>query len=459
MKAQSLPPIEWKEQAAFWQKKGVQAFTIDAQNQKWIGTENGLYRVDNQGNTEEILLALSTAAPPISLGTVTALALDKAQNVWLGKCETEPKIWCKKNNDIWESFNIELENEFSHKKCLIKKIVIDGQNRKWFLTDGAGLILLEEEKGVEKLKYYNKKNTLLKSNEINDLLVTAGGLVWIATDNGLFQLYQDRFLELMQWQKHRVHALTLDKKGDLWISTTHHNTHFLYQNFKKIEKTNDITCQYFQLLATDKGLWAVGKALYFFPCSVSSKLKIFKSKNKKEIIPTPTENALSLQIDLKGHHWLASADKGLFSDIAPASNFSFLEKEDLSKIEISSTFIFDRSRILKNKEEFTLDILFSKNSNELLEQSYTELYKLLNLLKNHKELRLQIQGHTSATVAEGNPEFNVRLSKQRAQAVKAFLCEQGIAPERLETVGFGDTKPLDLRNPARNRRVSILIID
>jgi outer membrane protein OmpA-like peptidoglycan-associated protein len=453
IQAQSEASILWKTSPIFWQHEAVQCLAIDAQNQKWVGTENGLYLIDNQGNTKEIYLDSTAKQTPPALGMVTALAFDKAQNVWLSRCEAEPKIWCRKKDGKWIFFNLKISNKFIHKQCLIKKIVIDFQDRKWLITDGAGLVLLEGKEGEEQLTYFSKENTSLKSNEVNDLLITQTGLTWVATDNGLFQVQEKQFFELAHWRKHRVHALALDKMGDLWIAATHKNTHFLYKNSKIIEKSNAITAQYFQLLPFQEGVYAMGKELHFYQNINSSKIKIFKNKNYKKNIAIPTKNSIAFQIDTKGNYWLASADKGLFSDV------ELSEKEAEKTKELLIKFNFDKNIEIKKGEEFTIDILFSKNSFDILPYSYAELEKLLKMLETYPTMRLQIQGHTSATVAEGDPNFNLNLSKERAQAVKTFLCERGISPERLETVGFGDSKPIDLLCPARNRRVSILIID
>jgi len=70
-------------------------------------------------------------------------------------------------------------------------------------------------------------------------------------------------------------------------------------------------------------------------------------------------------------------------------------------------------------------------------------------------MRIEIAGHTDSIGAE---EANLRLSRERARAVKDFLCERhGISPDRLICRGYGESRPVASNETeegrARNRRV------
>ncbi|MEJ7661336.1 MAG: OmpA family protein [Hymenobacter sp.] len=65
---------------------------------------------------------------------------------------------------------------------------------------------------------------------------------------------------------------------------------------------------------------------------------------------------------------------------------------------------------------------------------------------------MRIAGHTDRL---GESDKNQVLSEERAAAVKAYLVRAGIAADRLETVGYGDARPLHLSPDARNRRVEV----
>jgi OOP family OmpA-OmpF porin len=77
-------------------------------------------------------------------------------------------------------------------------------------------------------------------------------------------------------------------------------------------------------------------------------------------------------------------------------------------------------------------------------------------LKEYEHLTIEVGGHTDNT---GTRSTNVRLSKARAEAVKAYLVSQGIAAFRMTTKGYGPDAPIgDNRTAdgrARNRRVEL----
>ena len=106
----------------------------------------------------------------------------------------------------------------------------------------------------------------------------------------------------------------------------------------------------------------------------------------------------------------------------------------------------------------TQGIYFDTGSDRLRPESTPTLKEIGDMLKAHPDLRILIEGHTDST---GNPQSNQVLSEKRAAAVKAFLeAEYGIQGSRLETRGFGDTKPVgDNKTPEgrqANRRVELV---
>jgi OOP family OmpA-OmpF porin len=93
---------------------------------------------------------------------------------------------------------------------------------------------------------------------------------------------------------------------------------------------------------------------------------------------------------------------------------------------------------------------------EISPESFKTLNEVVAILKDNKELKLTIEGHTSA---DGIYEQNMKLSTARAEKVKEYLISKGISAERLTAIGYGPTK---LLNPgkteaekAQNRRVEL----
>lgn len=97
-------------------------------------------------------------------------------------------------------------------------------------------------------------------------------------------------------------------------------------------------------------------------------------------------------------------------------------------------------------------VLFKVGKPELLPSSNPALNQLAAELKARPDLQLRIAGHADKI---GEPDKNQVLSEQRAEAVKTFLVQAGVAAARLSTVGYGDTRPLYPSPDVRNRRVEV----
>ncbi len=112
-------------------------------------------------------------------------------------------------------------------------------------------------------------------------------------------------------------------------------------------------------------------------------------------------------------------------------------------------------------EKITLrNIYFDFNSALLQATSEAELNQLTMLLKSSPAIHLLIAGHTDSI---GSAGYNLKLSTQRAEAVVNYLVTKGIAPERLQSKGYGSTQPIADNNTekgrALNRRTEAIIID
>ena len=124
--------------------------------------------------------------------------------------------------------------------------------------------------------------------------------------------------------------------------------------------------------------------------------------------------------------------------------------------------------------EITENIYFDTGSARISERSYGLLDQVADILaKNPQVTRVRIEGHTDDI---GEHEANMRLSRERADAVMQYLVRKAVAPQRLESRGFGATKPICteirdlLRDPAanvqsiescraKNRRVEFRILE
>jgi len=101
---------------------------------------------------------------------------------------------------------------------------------------------------------------------------------------------------------------------------------------------------------------------------------------------------------------------------------------------------------------------FKKGKADLSRDAEFVLHDLAKLMKTYPELKLRIEGHTSA---EGNADVNQKLSEARAQAAVTFLVDhEGIDASRLEAAGYGSSKLKNADDPmaSENRRTEFEII-
>ena len=101
---------------------------------------------------------------------------------------------------------------------------------------------------------------------------------------------------------------------------------------------------------------------------------------------------------------------------------------------------------------------FKQGKSELSVEAQFILHDLAKVLAQNPDLKLRVEGHTSA---EGDATVNQKLSEARAQAAITFLVDhEGIDASRLEAVGFGSSKLKDAKNPMSevNRRTEFEII-
>ena len=106
------------------------------------------------------------------------------------------------------------------------------------------------------------------------------------------------------------------------------------------------------------------------------------------------------------------------------------------------------------------DIRFEVNSAIIVETSYPILIEASDSLASYPEIMLEVQAHTDSTASDS---YNMELSERRANAIKVYLEQQGIAPERIIAKGYGESLPRATNDTeegrALNRRVEFKIID
>lgn len=110
------------------------------------------------------------------------------------------------------------------------------------------------------------------------------------------------------------------------------------------------------------------------------------------------------------------------------------------------------------KITFASGLLFDVNKAELKSASKTNLTNLAEILNKYPDTNILIEGHADAT---GTEEWNLELSKLRAQSVSNYLAGQQVMETRFTTMGYGESQPIASNDTAdgrsANRRVEVAI--
>ena len=127
--------------------------------------------------------------------------------------------------------------------------------------------------------------------------------------------------------------------------------------------------------------------------------------------------------------------------LAAVESASIQREQDILAITFKSDFSFDfDSAIIKPGAE-------------------NEIARVATVLIKYPQTNISIEGYTDSKGAE---EYNMNLSTRRAEAVKASLIGRGLSSSRLQTIGFGESKPVATNDTEagrqQNRRVRIVIV-
>lgn len=144
--------------------------------------------------------------------------------------------------------------------------------------------------------------------------------------------------------------------------------------------------------------------------------------------------------------------------LAAAVAFFALRKPEVVEKEVIVEKVVYVERIAEIEKNFNA-AQFEKGKTELSEDAKFVLHDLAKVLNAHENIKLSIEGHTSA---EGDADFNRKLSEARAKAAVDFLVNrEGISESRLAYEGFGSTKlkNTDDPNSTENRRIEFIIIE
>jgi outer membrane protein OmpA-like peptidoglycan-associated protein len=104
------------------------------------------------------------------------------------------------------------------------------------------------------------------------------------------------------------------------------------------------------------------------------------------------------------------------------------------------------------------DVLFDTAKYTLKPDAREKLAKVSGILLAYPDLKVQVEGYTDNI---GGDQYNLTLSQQRGDAVRAYLVSQGVSPNNITATGYGMSNPVadnsTAAGRAQNRRVNLVV--
>ncbi|MBR3781923.1 MAG: OmpA family protein [Alphaproteobacteria bacterium] len=136
---------------------------------------------------------------------------------------------------------------------------------------------------------------------------------------------------------------------------------------------------------------------------------------------------------------------------------------DVQAAELRSELVSTGVQVIESDDNIRLvmpgNITFKTDSADINSSFYPVLNSVARVLKKYDNSTVLVSGHTDST---GSADYNLNLSRNRAQSVASYLQGQGIKASRFEVLGLGTSNPIASNETAsgreQNRRVEIKII-
>ncbi len=153
---------------------------------------------------------------------------------------------------------------------------------------------------------------------------------------------------------------------------------------------------------------------------------------------------------LKGHEYLIK-----YKNFGKEVNYQKVHIPDIARLKELKVLVK-----FQPATAYTLDnVLFETGKANLKNTSFKAIDELASAMATKTTMEVEIIGHTDNV---GNKDENLKLSQERAQAVRSYLVKKGIDAHRITAKGYGDTKPVADNNTAagkqQNRRTEVKII-
>lgn len=151
----------------------------------------------------------------------------------------------------------------------------------------------------------------------------------------------------------------------------------------------------------------------------------------------------------------ATADDLASKDITKDIPKEAITEKQIAKIEPS-----DMKSYIKELQTKIKDIYFDFDSYDIRDDARPVLREVASMLAKNKDIKVIIEGHTDE---RGTNEYNLGLGDKRANAAKEYLLSLGITSGRINTLSYGEEKPLCTEQTedcwSKNRRAHFVLIE
>lgn len=195
------------------------------------------------------------------------------------------------------------------------------------------------------------------------------------------------------------------------------------------------------------------------------------AKTKQPIVATVTYRLLSgaeasgddpadsvQSVDPTGKYRIAIDRRGVYAVTASAKGH-FSQSDTLATNRIDVTRDFNLVPIEAGAKITLKNIYFNVSKYDLKSESFPELDRLVTVMQSNPTMQIRLEGHTDTV---GEFDANVELSRNRVNEVKRYLVDKGISASRIETIGYGPSRPINtnksLKERPENRRVEMVIV-
>lgn len=159
-----------------------------------------------------------------------------------------------------------------------------------------------------------------------------------------------------------------------------------------------------------------------------------------------------------GSYKIPIETRGVYAVTASAKGY-FSQRDTLATNRVDVTRDFDLVPIAAGSKITLRAVYFNVSKYDLKPESFPELDRLAGVMDENPTMTIKLEGHTDTV---GDFDANVELSRNRVDEVKRYLVSKGISADRIETIGYGPSRPINtnksLKERPENRRVEMVVV-